>query len=215
VYGDGTHIVRAVCIGSISAVQNILEGFVKFDSDAHNRHGGFDPDEISPAARRFLSAYEERGIMFRIMGAMRYIRWMAFLAILWIYADTEPVNRFARENSLFGSASVTGYASGLILFIVLWAFVFIVQSATIGFVDRRLQKWFGDEVVDEAMHYIEKRAAASGYLPLMKRFSWVAESFANLHARRSDEPFSAMPASSLRTGEGGSENSEGGRHRHL
>jgi hypothetical protein len=194
----GTHIVRSMFVGSISAVQHILEGFLTFDRDVHDRLGGFDPDDISPAARRFLSAYEEGGIIFRLMRAMRYTRWAAFLTILWIYADTAVVNRVAYEIAEFGSASSTGYAPGLsislagyalglLLFIILWVFFFIVQGVTIGFSDRRLQKWFGDATVDEAMQYVEKRAAAGGYLPLMKRSPWVSEAFTDLHARRSQE----------------------------
>jgi hypothetical protein len=154
----GISIFRRLCTFPITAVEYVLAGFLQFE-----------PDELSPSARILMNFYDRSTIWIQVIAY--YTFWLLFLLILWLYADTDTARDFSIDTRLFGSEAATGYAVALLIFVLLRVFIFALQSLVTVGVEQWLHRQFGQEVCDEVLDYIERRAAARGYLPLMKGIS--------------------------------------------
>lgn len=155
----GFYLVRILCTAPIGAVQSVLGGFLSFEPETTDR-SGFNPDDISPAARFAIETFE-RGIDW-IMAGFRYGRWILFVTILWAYADAAAVSQFAIARPLFGSPSTTGYVSALSLFVLLWFLFFVIESLALGYFEQRLMRCVGEEVSTEVTSYLKRQVIAKG-----------------------------------------------------
>jgi hypothetical protein len=158
----GFYFVRVLCTAPISAAESILGGFLSFEPELPDQ-GGFNPDDISPSARFSIQTFE-RGIRW-IMDGFQYVRWILFIIILWKCADSADITRFVDALSLFGSPSVMGYASGLLLFAILWLLFFPIQGFALAYFEHRLNRFVGDDVAEEAYRYLQQRVLAKGLPP--------------------------------------------------
>jgi hypothetical protein len=154
----GISTFQRLCAFPITAVEYVLAGFLRFE-----------PDELSPNARKLMDFYDRGTIEIQVIAY--YTVWLIFLLILWLYADLDVMRGFSINTPLFGSEAATGYAVALLIFVLLRLFGMTLQGLVIAGAGQWLHWRFGQEICDEVLCYIERRAAARGYLPLMEGIS--------------------------------------------